>query len=866
MAAETMPAAVSIVLLDDNPADAELIARDIRRNFAHVSLHMTDSRRSFIQALRACSPELILSDYALPGFTGLEALEIARLECPGVPVIFVSGTIGEERAIEILRSGAVDYVLKDNRKRLPTAIERAIAEARERRLRQLAEADLERSEQRFRLFMDYLPGLAYIKDASGRFSFVNRETEKVFGLPHAELLGRRIEEALDARLAAQQLATEAAARENGGETISELDTPLGRRAFLFKKFHIPDTQPGKTSIASISIDVTERITEQLKLVRLARMHRMLSGMTSMFLRVRNRDELLQEACRIAVEAGEFRMGWIGLYEARSGQIRPLAHFGHVDGYLDMLNSRMRQPQLLLGSLPLELDRSHQPVVVNDITLDERIADPNAALVRGYRSLAVLPLLTHGQLIGGITLYSAENDFFDQAEVRLLRELTADIAFALENIEKTEQLSYAHYYDVLTGLPNRRLLFDRLSRHVEIAREGDQFAIAVMDIDGFHHINESLGRDAGDLVLQEFGRQLTERFPNAETHARVSGDGFALVADVESAADIAQVLSHWASDLSSHAILPGAVDLHLSFRAGLALYPGDGRNAESLFHNAETALQNAKDTRQPLGFYQADMNSRVAERLQLESQLHQALHNQEFVLYYQPQVDLRSRQICGLEALIRWRCPQRGLVSPGDFIPLLERTGRIVEVGHWALQQAVADLRHWRELGLPTPRVAVNVSQLQLTAADFVEHVLAALGDERAIDLEITESLMMRDTERSVSKLSTLRAMGIGVKLDDFGIGYSSLSQLARLPIDTLKIDQSFIARMCDETDAMTIVSTIVGLARALRMGVIAEGVETEEQARMLSLLGCEQAQGFLYSRPVPPETLPELLHQPTLGA
>jgi len=862
---EAVPTAIRIVLLDDNPADAELIARDIRRNFAQASLQITDTRRSFVHALRDFSPDLILSDYALPGFSGLEALEIARVECPGVPVIFVSGTIGEERAIEILRNGAVDYVMKDNRKRLGTAIERAIAEARERQLRRLAEAELERSEQRFRLFMDYLPGVAYIKDALGRFSFVNREAERVFGLPNSELLGRRIEEALDAKLSAQQLSAEAAARENGGETISELDTPLGRRAFLFKKFHIPDPQPGRSSIASISIDVTERITEQLKLVRLARMHRMLSGMTSMFLRVRNRDELLQEACRIAVEAGEFRMGWIGLYDARSGQIRPMAHFGHVDGYLDSLNSRMRQPQQLLGSPPLELDRCHQLVVVNDITLDERVADPNAALVRGYRSLAVLPLLTHGQLIGGITLYSAENDFFDQAEVRLLRELTADIAFALESIEKSEQLSYAHYYDVLTGLPNRRLLFDRLTRHVEIAREGDQFAIAVMDIDGFHHINESLGRDAGDQVLQEFGRQLTERFPNAETHARVSGDGFALVADVDSAAEIAQVMGSWANDLSTNTILPGAVDLHVSFRAGLALFPGDGRNAETLFHNAESALQNAKDTRQALGFYQAEMNSRVAERLHLESQLHQALHNREFVLYYQPQIDLRTRQICGLEALIRWRCPQRGLVSPGEFIPLLERTGRIVEVGHWALQQAVADLNHWRELGLAAPRVAVNVSQMQLIASDFVEHVLAALGDERAIDLEITESLMMRDTERSVAKLSTLRALGIGVKLDDFGIGYSSLSQLARLPIDTLKIDQSFIALMCEEADAMTIVSTIVGLARALRLGVIAEGVETEEQARMLSLLGCEQAQGYLYSRPVPPETLLDMLRQPMLA-
>jgi EAL domain-containing protein (putative c-di-GMP-specific phosphodiesterase class I) len=261
-----------------------------------------------------------------------------------------------------------------------------------------------------------------------------------------------------------------------------------------------------------------------------------------------------------------------------------------------------------------------------------------------------------------------------------------------------------------------------------------------------------------------------------------------------------------------------------------------------------------------------MNARVAQRVHLESRLRDAVTKKEFILHYQPKVDLRSRSIQGLEALIRWRDPDRGAVSPLEFIPLLEETGMIVVVGQWVIEQVVADMHRWKSLNLAVPRIAVNVSQVQVRQKDFVATVLAALGPEgnrvSGIDLEITESLIMDDTEASVDKLRALRARGVRIVMDDFGTGFSSLSQIATLPLDALKIDRGFIARMVESADASAIVSTMIKLAQALRIGVIAEGVETERQAKLLAALGCDQAQGYLFGRPMAAETIAEILAEP----
>jgi diguanylate cyclase len=304
------------------------------------------------------------------------------------------------------------------------------------------------------------------------------------------------------------------------------------------------------------------------------------------------------------------------------------------------------------------------------------------------------------------------------------------------------------------------------------------------------------------------------------------------------------------------------ELRTSARIGVALSPGDGADTDTLLRNAEAALKQAKLTGERYVFYRQEMTARIAENLALENKLRRALEHEEFVLHYQPKVDLKTGTIVGLEALIRWKSPELGLVPPIKFIPLLEETGLILEVGAWALRRASLDHKAWFQAGLKPPRVAVNVSAIQLRQRDFVSTVEQAVMEGLApvaIDLEITESLVMQDIQASIAKLGEARGLGLGVAIDDFGTGYSSLAYLARLPVETLKIDRTFVKSMCEDVTTRTLVETIVSLAHALRLKVVAEGVETEEQAALLRELHCDQMQGYLFSRPLPAEDLVALL-------
>jgi EAL domain-containing protein (putative c-di-GMP-specific phosphodiesterase class I) len=307
---------------------------------------------------------------------------------------------------------------------------------------------------------------------------------------------------------------------------------------------------------------------------------------------------------------------------------------------------------------------------------------------------------------------------------------------------------------------------------------------------------------------------------------------------------------------------GGAELRLSAKAGIALSPEDGTDAETLHRNAEAALKQAKASNEKFVFYARHMTERVAEKLVMENMLRLALEGNEFVLHYQPKVDLRTRRIEGVEALIRWQSPELGLVPPLQFIPLMEETGMIVEVGAWAMRRAVLDHRAWAERGLAAPRVSVNVSAVQLRKPDFVDTVKTALaGGATSIgmDLEITESLIMEDIEENIAKLGAIRDLGMNIAVDDFGTGYSSLRYLARLPVQTLKIDRSFIITMIKDPNTMTLVSTIISLAHSLGLSVVAEGVDSEDQAEVLLKSKCDQMQGYLISRPVPQDTLLALL-------
>jgi EAL domain-containing protein (putative c-di-GMP-specific phosphodiesterase class I) len=337
-------------------------------------------------------------------------------------------------------------------------------------------------------------------------------------------------------------------------------------------------------------------------------------------------------------------------------------------------------------------------------------------------------------------------------------------------------------------------------------------------------------------------------------ARIGSDQFAaVIPEVREEGEIAHTLEKWWHEALGAPFTVDGGAVTVAAQAGIAVFPNDGEDAGVLLRSAETALKKAKAEGEKFAFYTPHLSERLAERLSLESRMRSALENEEFILHYQPKVDLETRRLLGVEALIRWHNPELGLIPPVKFIPLMEENGMIMDVGLWVLRQAILDRSRWLERRLQAPRVAINVSTVQLQRSDFVRmfaRELKVAGSEAGIDIEVTESLLMDNVAGNIDKLSAIRELGVGIALDDFGTGYSSLAYLTRLPVETLKIDRSFVTAMLDDPGAMTLVSTIISLAHALKLETVAEGVESEEQAKILRLLRCDQMQGYLISKPV----------------
>jgi len=605
-------------------------------------------------------------------------------------------------------------------------------------------------------------------------------------------------------------------------------------------------------LSTIARDITLRKEHEERITRLNRVYAVLSGINMTIVRTRDRQELFDEACRIAVEQGKFRFAWIGTFDADTQQVTPVARAGFDEGYIDniLLTARENVP----GSCALVARalRENMVVVCNDIDTDPQIARwREEALRRGYGSVVVFPLQVADKVLGVLLLYASEKDFFDTEEMRLLTEIAGDISFALDHIEKEERLNYLAYYDVLTELPNRSLLRDRLEQRAGAAHhDRKMFAVIMLDLEKFRIINQTLGQHAGDELLRQVARRLQDGLDETDILARSGGNSFAIVTRrADDGVALAQLLEQTLFHLHEQPFEVEGKELRVVAKAGVAVYPGDGGNADTLYRNAEAALEKAKRSGDRYLFYAPEFNARVAETLTLENKLRRALERGELVLHYQPKIELKKRRISGLEALMRWNDPDTGLVPPSKFISILEETGLILEAGRFALEQAVADSGRWKGSGLRAPRIAVNVSPIQLRQKDFVATVERALGGagEGVLELEITESLIMQDIEANIRKLQAVRDMGVEIAVDDFGTGYSSLAYIARLPISSLKIDRAFIINMTSNPDDLSIVSTIISLGHSLSLKIVAEGVETEEQANLLRLLKCDEFQGYLFS-------------------
>jgi diguanylate cyclase (GGDEF)-like protein len=448
----------------------------------------------------------------------------------------------------------------------------------------------------------------------------------------------------------------------------------------------------------------------------------------------------------------------------------------------------------------------------------------------------------------------------------LDSLERDVSERTQGLEAANtQLRHLATHDALTSLPNRVLLDDRMSQAIAQAeRSGEGFAVCVLDLDRFKLINDSLGHRAGDDLLKHVARRLVSVVRSVDTVARLGGDEFVMILGQTRLPEEVERVGRKVIEALGASVRVANLEVHTAVSIGVAFYPGDGKTIETLYAHADAAMYCAKQRGgSNIQCFASSMNLATEERVRYEADLYRALKMEQFELHYQPKVSAVTKKIHSVEALIRWRHPERGLIGPGEFIPLAEESGLIVPIGEWVLRQACRQVRAWQDRGLPMVRVAVNVSAMQFRRLDLVDTVRRALSDAdvnaRYLEIELTESAVMTHPEESVEILERLSRMGVIVSVDDFGTGYSSMSYLRRFPIDKLKIDRSFISNLMTSADDASIVRAIISLAHGLRLKVVAEGVETADQVAFLQKLGCDQYQGFYFSPPVTATALEVLM-------
>jgi len=853
---------IKILIVEDSEDDTKLALRALHRGGFEPTHWRVQTAADLEAALAQDRWDAVISDFSMPGFTGLDALRIFRSAGLDIPFILISGTIGEATAVAAMKAGASDYVMKSSLARLAPALERELKETHMRAANRRAQAALIDSEDRFKtMFLQAPFGIALIDSLAGHIYEVNPRFAEIAGRSMQEMTNidwLQITHPDDVQADLKNMALLNAGKISGFQMEKRYLHPDGTVVWIdmtITPFRVKDkTHPCHLCMIR---DITERKDAEHKIVHLNRVYAILSGINTLIVRVRDRDELFRQACRIAVEEGGFRMALIAVVDRSAMKIVPVASAGQDEAILTTINGILSSSESAPNTMLARAIREKNIVVSNASQSDPRVLFSKKYTESGIRSMAAFPLIVSDEAQGVLALYASETEFFKEEELKLLTELASDIAFAIDHMDKQERLNYLAYYDVLTGLANRSLFLDRVAQYMHSAVSGGhKLALFLIDLERFKNINDSLGRSTGDELLRLVAQWLTHNVGDANLLARLDADHFAVVLpEVTQEGDVARFLENTMEAFLHHPFHLNDAVFHIAAKVGIALFPDDGDNTDTLYKHAEAALKKAKASGDRYLFYTQKMTESVAGKLALENQLRQALDKGEFVLHYQPKVSLVSGKMTSAEALIRWNDPRTGLVPPGRFIPILEETGLIYEVGRWALRQAIEDALRWRSAGLAAGRIAVNVSPLQLRHRGFIDEVRQAISiDAHAaagLELEITESLLMEDVQRSITSLQAIRDMGVTLAIDDFGTGFSSLSYLSKFPMDTLKIDRSFVTEMTDAPESLALVSTIISLAHALKLKVVAEGVETEEQSRLLRVLNCDEIQGFLFSKPVP---------------
>ncbi|WP_420474718.1 EAL domain-containing protein [Noviherbaspirillum sp. ST9] len=734
------------------------------------------------------------------------------------------------------------------------------------------EQALKDSEYRLRKLVESAPD-AIIVQMDGRFSYLNGAARRLFGAQsRRQLLGMPVLERIHEDF-----------RESVGKHIRDIRSDKVSVSPEYLQFLRMDGRPVDVEVSAVPFryqdedgalvfarDVTERKRAEQNQKKLNRALRMLSDCNMTLVHAEREQNLLDEICRLVVFRGGYRMAWVGYAENDEAKtVKPVSQSGFNEGYLESVRlSWSGDTEYGRGPTGTAIRESRVQIVQDFMNHPSTGPWREAAKVRGYLSCIALPLISTGRTFGALSIYSPDPDSFGQDEVRLLYELATDLAFGIETLRSRtqrvvaeEKLAFLAHHDPLTHLPNRVLLRDRFDRAIAASgREQPGVAMMVLDLDNFKQVNDGLGHETGDKLLLAIVERLQRCIGDSDTICRQGGDEFVILLNGVHDSSVASRTAQSILDAVAEPFEAGAHTVNTSFSIGIGLYPDDGRDFDTLLKNANTALYHAKDNgRDTYHFFAASMNVNALARMELHGNLRKAVKNSEFVLHYQPQIDIASGAIVGVEALVRWQRGDEGLIPPGRFIALAEESGLIVPIGEWVLNEACRQVVAWQKAGMPALPVAVNLSAQQFKRGDILDTVQAALTQSglrpELLELELTESLLLHDTATVMETLHQLKKIGVQLSIDDFGTGYSSLAYLKRLAVDKLKIDQSFVRDVPGAAEGAAIVKAIIQLGHALQLTVIAEGVETRGQLDFLQAHGCDQAQGYLVSRPVPADDL-----------
>ncbi len=730
-------------------------------------------------------------------------------------------------------------------------------------------------------FLSYLPAPLILFDAQAAIALANKPACDLLGYRAEQLIGRTLEwvissapNQIQAKRVRQMAESMRQSPVNGLDLVLKVMTRNSDGSEIVVEMRLkPYEEAGSRYTLASLCPLAPPGEARRRVLHLERIAAMRSQFSSLTMRARSRRQLFRETCRILVDVQAVRLAWIaGAAPGGTG-----IHLSACSGELGLDVQRLveREETLLAGEIRRVL-ATRRPLWIHDGSLDplaaplreleiklQGVSAGSCAADPGYDfsagSLVILPIQQDGVAVAALGLHVGKEPALDGEERRLLEELAETLSLALEHMEQRERLHRLASYDVLTGLSNRPRFMARVARCLRGASEGGRrLALVCFDLERFRNVNESLGSSGGDEVLRQVAAWLIAETNDPGMAARLGGDHFAfLIPTIQPQEDAEMLIERWVNRFQTQYFGGPENPLRLGVKVGIAMYPEDGGHAWTLFKQAEVALKQARASGNRYLFHLRPMSEKAAANFVLENQLHRAMDEEQYVLYYQPKVSLRDGHLSGVEALIRWNDPESGLVPPNHFIPLLEETGLIIDVGRWTLGRVMRDVERWRRMKLPEVRIAVNVSPAHLRHRQFlsdIEWAVSRYPDAASgLELEITEGMILEDIEQSTSILSQIRAMGVTVALDDFGTGFASLRNLSRLPLDTLKVDRSFVADLIESPARATQIKAIVDLAHAKRLNVVAEGVEREEQLNLLRLLGCDEMQGFLISKPAPCE-------------